>query len=83
MPSEVCEDEAAGGVLDVLVGEAVGVIVAPVAVVVRVAETSAGKYSKGLNSIVAFRAYWNCCAKVSVAFWFFSISPTLQSTELI
>jgi hypothetical protein len=54
VPSEECEeDEEAGAVLDV-VGGAVGVAVAPVAVVVRENGTSAGKYCSGLNSVVAF-----------------------------
>jgi hypothetical protein len=49
--------------------DAVGVKVAPVAVVVvRVGDASTGKYSRGLNSIVAFRAFANCAANVKVAF---------------
>lgn len=37
-----------------VVGGVVGVVEAPVAVVVRVNDPSFGKYSKGLNSEVAF-----------------------------
>jgi hypothetical protein len=48
--------------------DAVGVEVAPVAVVVRVGDASTGKYSRGLNSIVAFSALANCAANVKVAF---------------
>ncbi len=47
--------------------DAVEVEVAPVAVV-RVGDASTGKYSRGLNSIVAFRALANCAANVKVAF---------------
>lgn len=52
-PREVCED-VTGGVVLVDAGGAVGVEVAPVAVVVLEKADSVGKYSNGLNANVAF-----------------------------